>query len=206
MGNLSEEFTDKLVKDKEIRSSLRVRSRSFVTKTVDKRLLPDYEGTDWVVDKKHKKSVVLKKPKPHYAMFEDRVWTILARMGFTTLKKPDIKLPYTDDESIPGKQIDIFAADSETLIVVECKSSETMKKDFFSKELNEYDKVILGGDKVLKKVFSRQHKIRYIFATNNIILSDNDRKRLKDLKMIHFNQGYSWLLKDEGKPKRVGPD
>jgi hypothetical protein len=37
MGNLSEEFTDNLVKDKEIRSSLRVRSRSFVTKTADKR-------------------------------------------------------------------------------------------------------------------------------------------------------------------------
>lgn len=206
MGNLSEEFTDKLVKDKEIRSSLRVRSRSFVTKTVDKRLLPDYEGTDWVVDKKHKKSVVLKKPKPHYAMFEDRVWTILARMGFTTLSKPDIKLPYTDDESIPGKEIDIFAADSETLIVVECKSSETMKKDFFSKELNEYDKVISGGDKVLKKAFSRGHKIRYIFATNNIILSDNDSKRLKDLKMIHFNQDdihyYEQLLNSVGQASK----
>jgi DNA sulfur modification protein DndB len=87
MGNLSEEFTGKLVKDKEIKSFLRVRSRSFVTKTVDKRLLPDYEETGWVVDKQNKKSVALKKPKAHHTMFEDRVWTILAKMGFTALRQ-----------------------------------------------------------------------------------------------------------------------
>src|SRR6202007_1697481 len=67
---------------------------------------------------------------------------------------------------------------------------------------NEYDKVISGGNKVLKKVFSEKHKIRYIFATNNIILSDNDRKRLKDLNMIHFNQDdvnyYEQLLNTVG--------
>lgn len=90
MGNMSEEFTKKLLKDKELKSSLRVRSRGFVTKTVDKRLVSDYEGEDWVVDKENKKSVVIKKPKPHHTMFEDRAWTIFAKMGFTILSKPDI--------------------------------------------------------------------------------------------------------------------
>jgi len=206
MGNLATEFNSRLFKGKEISSNLRLRSRSFVTKTIDKRLLSDYEGTDWVVEKENKKSVVLKKPKTHHAMFEDKVWTVLAKMGFTTLSRSDIKLPYTDDESIPGKQIDVFAADSETLIIVECKSSETMKKHFFSKELNEYEKVISGANKVLKKEFSKEHKIRYIFATNNIILTDNDRKRLKELNMIHFNQDdilyYEQLLSSVGQASK----
>ena len=206
MGNFSEEFTKKLLKDKEIKSSLRVRSRGFVTKTVDKRLVSDYQGKDWAVEKENKKSVVIRKVKPHHAMFEDRVWTICAKMGFTALSKPDIKLPYTDDESIPGKQIDVFAADSETLIIIECKSSETMKKQFFSKELNEYEKVISGGNKLLRKEFSREHKIRYIFATNNIILSENDKRRLNELNMIHLNQDdiqyYEQLLNSVGQASK----
>lgn len=188
MGNQAEEFTGKLVKDKEIKSHLKVRSNQSTFKTVDKRLLADYAGTEWSVYKTKKKSVILKKKKSFSVMFEDRVWTILAKMGFTVINDYGLRLPYVDDESIPGKQIDAFAADNETIIIVECKSAETMKRQHFSKELNEYEKVISGGNKVLKKVFSDKHKIRYIFATDNIILSDNDRIRLNELQMFHFNQ------------------
>jgi DNA sulfur modification protein DndB len=202
MGNLAEEFTGKLVRGTEIKSDLRVRSSSFVTKTVDKRLLSDYEGAEWEIHRENKKTVVLKKPKTHFALFEDRVWVILAKMGFTALNKADIRLPCADDESIPGKQIDVLAADDETVIVVECKSSETMAKKHFSKELNEYEKVISCGNKVLRKVFSEKHKIRYIFTTNNISLSDNDRNRLQELGMAHFNQDdifyYEQLLNTVG--------
>ncbi len=122
--------------------------------------------------------------------------------GFTTLNNKGFRLLYVDDESIPGKQIDAFAADNESIIVVECKSAETMKKQHFSKDLNEYDKVITGGSKVLRRVFSDKHKIRYIFATSNINLSDNDRNRLKELQMFHFNQDdinyYEQLLNTVG--------
>ncbi|MDP3142941.1 MAG: DNA sulfur modification protein DndB, partial [Candidatus Omnitrophota bacterium] len=202
MGNLDEEFIGKLVRDKEIKSHLKVRSNAFVFETVDKRLQSDYDGAEWSLYKTNKKSVVLKKKKPLHVMFEDRVWTILAKMGFTTLSNKGLRLPYVDDESIPGKQIDAFAADDETIIVVECKSAETMKKQHFSQELNEYGKVISGGNKVLRKVFSDKHKIRHIFATNNINLSDNDRNRLEELQMFHFNQDdigyYEQLLNTVG--------
>lgn len=202
MGILAEEFNGKLVKDKEIKSHLKVRSSEFVFETVDKRVQSDYDSAEWVWHKTNKKSVVLKKQKPHNVMFEDRIWTILARMGFTTLNNKGLRLPYVDDETIPGKQIDVFAADNETIIVVECKSAETMKKQHFSKELNEYDKVITGGSKVLRKAFPDKHKIRYIFATNNINLSDNDRNRLIELRMLYFNQDdinyYEQLLNSVG--------
>ncbi|MDP2401414.1 MAG: DGQHR domain-containing protein, partial [Actinomycetota bacterium] len=164
----------------------KVRSSRFVNMTVDKRVIEDY--SDWEIVKENKKNVVIRKPKTHFGMFEDRVWTILAKMGFTTLNKSDLKLPCTDDPAIPGKQIDVLAADDETIICIECKSSETMMKKHLSKDINEYEKVISIGNKTLRKVFSEKHKIRWIFATNNIALSDNDRNRLKELNMLHFNQ------------------
>lgn len=187
MGVVLDEFTSKLVKEKELSKELKVRATGFHTKSVDKRLLSDYEGTDWVQYKESKRTVAIKKPKAHNVMFEDRVWTLFARLGFTTMGKRDLRLPCTDDDCIPGKQIDVFAADDETIIVMECKSSEEMRRVHFSKELNEYDKVIQSGNKLLKKVFSREHKIKYIFATNNISLSESDRRRLAELKMVHFN-------------------
>lgn len=87
MGILFEEFTSKLVRDKEIKAHLKVRSSAFIFETVDKRVLDDYDPAIWTEHKEGKRSVVLKKQKPHHAIFEDRVWSILARMGFTTLNK-----------------------------------------------------------------------------------------------------------------------
>jgi len=188
MGKLAEEFTAKLVRDKELHSDLKLRASLYVRKTVDKRILPDYEGKGWEQEKENKRTVVLRKPKSHFDFFEDRVWVMLAKMGFTTLSKRDLKLPYTDDDTIPGKQIDVFAADDETVLVVECKSSEVQKRMHFSKELNEYDKVIVGGTKTIRKEFPKGCKIKYIFATNNISLSETERKRLGELKMTHLNQ------------------
>lgn len=201
MGNVADELTGKLVKDKEIKTHLRVRASSHVHQTIDKRLLADFP--DWEIAKENIKTIALKKQKTHFAMFEDRLWTIFARMGFTVLNKQGMRLPYTEDVTIPGKQIDSFAADDETIIVVECKSSETMlTKKSFQKDINEYGNVMSGGNKVLRKAFSEKHKIRYIFATNNISLSDNDRNRLKELQMFHFNQDdinyYEQLLNTVG--------
>lgn len=187
MGIVVDEFTAKLVKAKELKAELRVRASAYNHKTVDKRLLPDYEGTGWEQEKENKRTVLLRKPKPHNDYFEDRIWVLLAKMGFTVLGKRDLKLTYTDDTSIPGKQIDIFAADDETILVIECKSAEEMKRQNFSKDLNEYDKVINGGKKTLKKEFSREHKIKFVFATNNISLGENDKKRLSELGMTHLN-------------------
>lgn len=206
MGNIEEEFTNKLLGGAALKSEMKVRSRNFIYETVDKRMAEDYEGKGWIKDRENKKTFVFKKPKSHDIVFEDKVWTMFAKMDFKVLNKRELKLPYTDDETIPGKQIDVFAADDETIIVVECKSAQEMKNAYFSKELNEYDKVITGGNKILKKKFSDKHKIRYVFATNNIILSANDRKRLRELHMNHFNQDdisyYEELLARVGQASR----
>lgn len=201
MGIVADELTARLVKDKEIKTHLRERSSSHVHQTIDKRLLEDF--SDWEIVKENKKTIALKKEKNHFDMFEDRLWTIFARMGFTVLNNKGMRLPYTEDEKIPGKQIDAFAADEETIIVVECKSSETMlTKKSFQKDINEFGNIMTIGNKVLRKAFSEKHKIRYIFATNNISLSDNDRNRLKELQMFHFNQDdinyYEQLLNTVG--------
>ncbi len=156
MGNLAEEFTGKLVNDKEIKSHLKVRSSAFVFEKVDNRLQSDYDSAEWTLHKTNKKSVVLKKKKPLHVMFEDRVCTILAKMGFTTLNNKGLRLPYVDDESIPGKQIDAIAADNETIIVVECKSAEAMKKTALLERAERIRQSDFGWQQDIEKGLFRQ--------------------------------------------------
>ena len=208
------EFYQKLICDKEFKSQLKKRSKDFITTTVDKRLVKYneldksviYNNSLWEVVNDKKKLIKLKQNKTHWKAFEDRVWSMFAKMGFVYLNRYIIKLPYTRNVTLPGKQIDVFASDNETIIVVECKSSETGKKGFFSKELNEKEKIISGGNRVLKRIFSNKHKICHIFATNNIILSKNDRDRLKELGMIHFDQNdifyYEQLIGNMGQASK----
>ena len=128
----------------------------------------------------------MQKRKPHNVAFEDRLWALFAKMGFDYLNaNNNFKLEYQ-----PGlkKQIDVFAADSEAIIIVECKSSETRKRISYQKDINE-----LGGIRenlriAAQKLFPGKLKVAFIFATNNSIVSNNDKQRLEEASTFYFNQ------------------
>src|SRR4030043_2476565 len=78
----------------------------------------EYETDGWqIVPSKLRRSIKVKKPKPHNIAFEDRIWAIFARMGFEYLNEDQkFKIEYQ-----PGlkKQIDIIAAEKEAILVIE---------------------------------------------------------------------------------------
>jgi hypothetical protein len=80
-----------------------------------------------------------------------------------------------NEESIT-QQIDVFAADDEAILVVECKATDGEPKKGNFKEAIE----ALGGKKEgliksIRKAFpDSKHKIKFIFATKNYILSEPD--------------------------------
>jgi len=114
---------------------------------------------------------------------------MFAKMGFTTLNADrSFKIKYTKDISIPGKQIDVFASDGEIALIVECKSSEERRRVSFQKDIAEIDSIRGGVVKTLRKEFGTKLKIAWIFATNNCILSENDKARMTENKIVHFNQ------------------
>lgn len=138
------------------------------------------------VPSKHKHSIRMSKPKSHDIYFEDRIWALFAKMGFKYLNEDrNFKIEYREGLK---KQIDIFAADEEVILIIECKSCETRKRISYQKDINELiglkEKIRLAA----KKLISEKAKIAFVFATNNSILNENDRKRLEDESIFHFNQ------------------
>jgi DNA sulfur modification protein DndB len=97
-------------------------------------------------------------------------------------------LPYDKNNPSQSKQIDVFAKDDETILIVECKSSESNKRGDFKKELESYIGIIEGLRKSLLALFPRnKFKFKFILATKNLSISEDDLSRLEKLKGIHLN-------------------
>ena len=167
--------------------SINIRKSPFFFKTIEKKKQESSEKEGWeFIPSKLKKSIKMQKPKPHNVAFEDRLWALFAKMGFDYINaNNNFKLEY-----LPGlkKQIDVFAADSEAIIIVECKSSETRKRISYQKDINELVGIKENLRIAAQKLFPGNLKVAFIFATNNSIVSNNDKQRLKEDSIFYFNQ------------------
>jgi len=158
-----------------------------IFKTIKPKQREEFELEGWeFVPSKLKHSIRMKKPKPHDIYFEDRIWALFAKMGFKYLNEDrNFKIEYQEGLK---KQIDIFAAEKEVILIVECKSCETRKKVSYQKDINELIGLKEKIRTVARNLISDKAKVAFVFATNNSILNENDRKRLEEDSISHFNQ------------------
>lgn len=140
--------------------------------------------------------------KPFFDQFEDTIWLLFARMGFSYLNSDrDFAMSYDFHNLNHTQQIDVFAADEECVLIVECKSSETRKDGNFKKEIEALHGQMEGLAKEARKQFPGR-KVKFIWATQNYILSRADKKRLDDWGIAHFGDAvvdyYRGLVKHLG--------
>ncbi|MDP8314441.1 MAG: DGQHR domain-containing protein [Candidatus Celaenobacter antarcticus] len=213
-----------LTEEGEIKSVLSKRGKGYIEKTISgktrvireekAKLEADDEG--WEILRRNKKSFRLKKDKPLDEQLEDEVWCILAKMGFDELSDGR---DFTIKDGNLDRQIDVFAKDRETAIVVECTQCEDYKRKDISDLINKIAKLKGGTSDSIKEYYGNEPKlkIRWVIAIRNIevtksnkeiaeqekivILDDNDlnyysklAKRLKDFSKYQF---LSHLFSDE---------
>jgi len=101
-------------------------------------------------------------------------------MGYPELNGARFKVKYTrQDGSSSEKQIDVFAKDDETVIVVECKSRETRGRRTLQKDLHETESLQKPIATAIRQHYGSQFKpkILWAYVTNNIIWSEPDLER-----------------------------
>lgn len=201
--NDDDSILDVLLDRNGIINQLKSRKSHFDFLSIRKSELQDYLNNGWEIQKKNKNSFRLKRLKPSHIWFEDRVWCLFARMGFLKMNSDrNFRLSYTFDNKVPGKQIDIFAADEETIFIIECKSSSKRTSASFQKDINEINGIRGNIVTNLKKCFEGKLKVVWLFCTENIIITDNDKGRLQEHKIFHLNQDdiryYEQLIENLG--------
>lgn len=182
---------EKIISDeKELKSIKTQRAKKFIKKTdwSYENIVEENEKDGWILVKPGKNNKgKYQKEKPYDEQFEDLVWVILYKMGFTEMNSDrNFKISYKDD--LCTQQIDVFAADEETVILVECKvaNEEGQYKDF-KKDIEAFHGEADGLRKEIKNRYPGR-KIKQIFATKNYLVSDANKEYLKQFGIAYFSE------------------
>lgn len=189
-GNLpapGDAIRDHLLPENKIAPEIRRRLKEDVLETIAKRRVEEYEDEGWVVQKELKYRTRMRKEKPHDRAFEDRVWATCARLQFAHLNRDRaFKLKYGPAPN-QEQQIDVFAADDEVVLLIECKSTATIRPGQFKKEIE-----AISGQRegIIKRVRQEypDHKVKFILATNNYTVSKQIAERIENAGIVHFSE------------------
>lgn len=183
-------FKENLVSGKELIGVKKRRSQTFIFQKFEYELQSKRENEGWVVDKELKTTVRMKYPKPSDEQFEDQVWCLFANLGFSYMNRDrHLHISYGTEGLNTTKQIDVFAADEETILFIECKCATVGKKGDFKTDLESIRGIREGLFKTVRKEREfRNKKVKYIFATKNYEVTEPDRNRMKDLGIYHFDE------------------
>ncbi len=187
-------FLSPMLIDKvDLASERRKRKRPNDEKSVHPADVNDEVANGWIIQRPGKRSTRLKRQKSHDKLLEDRVWCLLNAMGCSALNGTNFKITFTrSDGSIGTKQIDVYAEDEETALVIECKSREVRGRRSLQKDIHETISLQSYFRKVINRRFVRNSKpkIIWLYATQNILWSkpDIERASARDIKILTENE------------------
>ena len=199
---------DKVVSEKDLVAAKKLRNKPFITKTERKIALAELNEEGWFEYRTFKdpRLIGVKKEKPFDELFEDKVWLLFANLGFTDMNVDrSFKMQYDFQNSDITQQIDIFAADEETVIIVECKAAHELRDGAFKKNIESLYGQMEGLRKEAQKKYPRS-KVKFIWATHNYIMSKADMNKLNEWNIAYFNDAtvdyYTELVKHLGSSAR----
>ena len=184
------EFWENLVEGDLLIKAKKPRRAEYVEEKIYASALADAEKDGYTLvshyaDGKH---VKVRKQKRASELFENKVWLMLFSMGYTTMNK-DSEFVIAYDGKAHTKQIDVFAFDGETALVIECKAADKpgTAKDFKT-ELESMKGISEGIRGEVFNHFGRGIKVKFVFATMNYVLGEADKQRLKDFGFAYFDE------------------
>lgn len=166
------------------------KKNDYYIRNVDHNLAESMIKEGWEEIGQLKTKTKLRKLKSHSTKFEDDIWCQLYDLGYRCLNTSnDFRLNFGKD-FLEKKQIDVFAVNEDSILLIECKSSQipskapSLKTEFESLEIK-----LQGFSKTLEQLFGRSRKIKYIFATRNLRLDADsaDIQRLESTGSFFYN-------------------
>lgn len=172
----------------ELVGTFRSKARSYEQKSVPLNGLDEVLAAGWALRAKRKKSATVRRPKRHDVDLEDRVWSLLWRVGFKSLSMAGGALLQSDT---PGattitNQLDVVAIDDEVCVAVECKSSAARARRPSLQE--ELSKLAAARGRIAAAInpskSSSKRTVILVFWTRNAIVSAQDRERARQSNIV----------------------
>lgn len=160
-------------KKKDVYKSVKGSKKSLIAKKVK---LEEADG--WRTVRKNVKSTRMAKAKPADEQLEDEVWCILAQMGFREMSKGR-QFGIIVEDGLPPHQIDVFAKDDETVIIVECSHRDVPGKRSMAQLIEKIQTIREDLHKSILRAYGRHPKLKVkpVITTRNIAWSAVDLDR-----------------------------
>ena len=179
-------------------SELRATSSKRLRQEIAARLVPQSQVQEclqagWTVDRQVGRKVRVVKPKPHSVLLEDRVWSLLYRMGFDYLSGDGGAKLAVDlkDPAGPSNQIDVVGFDPDVAVAIECKSAESPgKKPDFDKDIAKHATLHPRFINAANQQYASDTKrvgVLVLF-TNNILVTEPEKAKAKASKIVLFDE------------------
>jgi len=167
------------------------KNSEYQTLSIEHSLVEEYLNKGWeVFGEPLKSKTIVRKKKSHSKQFEDDVWCQFYNLGYRNLNfDENFILPFSKNEH-DKKQIDIVAINEDTIILIECKSSENGSSAKLLKDEFDLLSVRLDGfKKALWQIYGREKRIKYIFATRNLRIPQDSihLERLEKNNAFYYN-------------------
>jgi DNA sulfur modification protein DndB len=182
-----------LIDDGDLAGEYRLRRDEFEYTSVHPSRESEYLAKGWELHVHGQSRVRVKRRKVHNALLEDRMWILLYRMGYPVLSGRNFTISYKrQDGSQSKKEIDVFAKDEETVLIVECKSCEQRRKRSLQKDLHETEALKKPLADAVRKHFGPafKPKVVWLYVTSNVIWSEQDLERAEasSIRVITENE------------------
>jgi DNA sulfur modification protein DndB len=171
----------------------RQQARPYMAKTIHVADIEKAQNDGWEVQKRNKRTVRVTRPKPKATNLEDRVWTLLHRLGFTYLSgQGGAQLIINPkDEASPKTQVDCVAVDDEAALAIECKTFQDAKKDSkFQEKLAKHAACKRPFAEAVKGQFPADAKraVATVLFTWDYILTEQDGKRAEEQNVVLLDE------------------
>lgn len=173
-----------IVEEAEMRREYTLRADAYRYRKVAHSDASSLVENGWESVKILKREARLRKAKKFSDQLEDDVWCLFKRAGYSQMNAKSLRVPFErEDGSIDRKQVDVFARDEETVLVIECKSREIRGRRSLQKDLAETKSFKTQMSAAIRAFYGDEFKpkIVWLYATRNIIWSDNDIERASEV-------------------------
>ncbi|MGD0781014.1 MAG: DGQHR domain-containing protein [Dehalococcoidales bacterium] len=186
---------DDIVSRDNLKKNYRTRNQRYVYKRVNSTEIQNEIENGWEVTGSRKRKVVrLRKRKDVGLDFQDSVWCIFYKMGFSEMNKSrEFAIPRYGLEI--EKNIDIFAKDENFICLVECKAAESPHtKKSLGVSIDQYANLHKELEQSVRAYYKSKrddtkYRFRWLLALKNIDLNENDYIRAKTANIMVVDDG-----------------
>lgn len=147
----------------------------------------DYEKKGYSVVRSSARKTVLSRKKDHSVQFEDEVWCMFYRLGFRILNGDEKLVVQWGPNKEDTQQLDVVAVGDDAIFVVECKAAQNPVSHSFKTELNKMEQYMTGVTEVLQYIYGNKKRVKFLFATKNYRINDEDITRMSNSGIFHLN-------------------